>query len=79
VPEWHTWQPVSALNFVSFQRKIAQIALFHGVGDGLGAAGKAVAGTAKPALRAAAAPKLLEIATPIPNWSSVMGPIDSTM
>jgi hypothetical protein len=53
--------------------------LLHGVGDGLGADGTTVAGAANPVCRAAAGPKLLKTATAIPNWSSVMGPIDSTM
>ena len=50
-----------------------------GLGEALGAEGSAVVGAPKPVCRAAAAPKLLKIATPIPNWSNVMGPIDSAM
>jgi hypothetical protein len=65
VPEWHN----CGLN--------PKFSAFQGVGDGLDALGSIVAGTAKPLLRAAAEPKPLTIATPIPNWSRVMGPIDS--
>ena len=73
-------QPVAyARQFCEFGTGDREIPLFQGVGDGLGAEGNAVAGTAKPLCRAAAAPKLLKIAAPIPNWSNVMGPIDSAM
>ena len=50
--------------------------LRQGVGDGFEAGGIAMAGVLQPVCRADA-PKLLRIATPIPSWSSVMGPIDS--
>ena len=69
---------LEVLNLMAYK-----IPRLHGVGDdlgdGLGAEGSAVVGAPKPACRAAAAPKLLKIATPIPNWSNVMGPIDSAM
>ena len=55
----------------------------YGVGDGL-AVGCGVAVeeppqpvTAAPAFCRAPAPKLLRIASPIADWSSVIGPIDS--
>src|SRR5438034_9596590 len=65
--------------FCKFRTGDCKIPLFHGVGDGLGAGGSAGAGAPKPVCRAAAAPKLLKMATPIPNWSNVMGPIDTAM
>ena len=70
---------VWARNFVGFERETPKFPLFHGVGEGVGAEGSTVAGATKPVFRAAAAPKLLEMAIPIPNWSNVMGPIDSAM
>ena len=65
--------------FASSRRGDRKVPLFQGVGDGLGAGGRAVAGAPKPLCRAAAVPKLLRTATPIPSWSNVMGPIDSAM
>src|SRR6476619_792725 len=59
--------------------KTAKIPPFQGVGDALGAGERAGAAAPRPACRAAAAPKLLKIAAPIPNWSNVMGPIDSAI
>ena len=48
----------------------------YGVGDGLGVGGMVVGGALQLVCRPPA-PKLLRMATAIPNWSSVMGPIDS--
>ena len=51
--------------------------IYHGVGEGLDVGGAVGAGGVLESICRAAVPKLLKIATPIPNWSSVIGPIDS--
>ena len=86
VPEWHKRGFFYSCSCVGCAPKAQRAArtlysgLAYGDGDGVGVAvGSPRAEAPKPVCRAAAAPKPLKIAMPIPNWSNVMGPIDSAM